>query len=318
MADKILHGDRTAGLTLYFQVWDSDGAVWNGSAFESYNVSNWATYDTALTEQGSSMIYVGTFSASIAAGLYTLFTLEQIGASPAEGDTIVGVTTQEWDGSAFLAVKSHGDTNWGTVSSATIAAAVLSTPANTIGANASGEVTVAGHTAQTGDNYARIGVAGAGLTDLGGMSAGMKAEVNTEADTALTDYGANTTTPPTVAAIADAVLDELTAGHTTAGSLSKAIIDILGDTNELQGDDVPTLISGLNDLDAAGIKAAVQATIIDGSVDIEEALKRILALLGGKVVRTGTAPEVYEFYAEDDSTVVVTTTTQSDGSGRTN
>jgi len=35
-----------------------------------------------------------------------------------------------------------------------------------------------------------IGVAGAGLTDLGGMSTGMKAEVNTEADTALTDYDA--------------------------------------------------------------------------------------------------------------------------------
>ena len=37
-----------------------------------------------------------------------------------------------------------------------------------------------------------IGVAGAGLTDLGGMSTGMKAEVNAEADTALTDYDAPT------------------------------------------------------------------------------------------------------------------------------
>jgi hypothetical protein len=34
---------------------------------------------------------------------------------------------------------------------------------------------------------AEIGVAGAGLTDLGGMSTGMKAEVNVEADTAITD-----------------------------------------------------------------------------------------------------------------------------------
>lgn len=39
---------------------------------------------------------------------------------------------------------------------------------------------------------AEIGTAGAGLTDLGGMSTGMKAEVKTEADTALTDYD-----PPT-------------------------------------------------------------------------------------------------------------------------
>ena len=40
----------------------------------------------------------------------------------------------------------------------------------------------------------QIGTAGAGLTDLGGMSTGMKAEVNTEADTALTDYDGPTNT----------------------------------------------------------------------------------------------------------------------------
>jgi len=62
-------------------------------------------------------------------------------------------------------------------------------------------------------------------------------------DTEVSGVGGGT--PPTAAAIADAVLDELTAGHTTAGSLSKAIIDILADTNELQSDDVPTLIAAL-------------------------------------------------------------------------
>ena len=41
--------------------------------------------------------------------------------------------------------------------------------------------TLAGHTAQTGDSFARIGAAGANLTDLGGMSTGMKTQVNTEA-----------------------------------------------------------------------------------------------------------------------------------------
>ena len=45
-----------------------------------------------------------------------------------------------------------------------------------------------GHTGQTGDNFARIGAAGASLTDLGGMSAGMTAEVNAEvADVLKTD-----------------------------------------------------------------------------------------------------------------------------------
>ena len=44
--------------------------------------------------------------------------------------------------------------------------------------------------ADTEDIQTQIGTAGAGLTDLGGMSTAMKAEVNAEADTALTDYDA--------------------------------------------------------------------------------------------------------------------------------
>lgn len=44
----------------------------------------------------------------------------------------------------------------------------------------------------TQDLQTQIGTAGAGLTDLGGMSTTMKAQVNAEADTALTDYD-----PPT-------------------------------------------------------------------------------------------------------------------------
>lgn len=42
-------------------------------------------------------------------------------------------------------------------------------------------------TAQTGDSFARLGVAGVGLTDLGGMSTGMQDEVNAECDTAISD-----------------------------------------------------------------------------------------------------------------------------------
>lgn len=41
----------------------------------------------------------------------------------------------------------------------------------------------------TQDIQTQVGTAGAGLTDLGGMSTAMKAEVNAEADTALTDIG---------------------------------------------------------------------------------------------------------------------------------
>ena len=41
------------------------------------------------------------------------------------------------------------------------------------------------HTAQTGDSFARIGAAGASLTDLGGMSTAMKAEILVEINAAL-------------------------------------------------------------------------------------------------------------------------------------
>ena len=55
-----------------------------------------------------------------------------------------------------------------------------------IAGNVDGSVaSVAGHTAQTGDSFARIGAAGASLSDLGGMSTGMKAEVESEANDAL-------------------------------------------------------------------------------------------------------------------------------------
>lgn len=58
------------------------------------------------------------------------------------------------------------------------------------------------------------------------------------------------------AAIADAVWDEPTAGHVAAGSFGKTDADILADTNELQGDDVPGLIAALNDAPAAPTAAA--------------------------------------------------------------
>lgn len=68
--------------------------------------------------------------------------------------------------------------------------ATLGTPA---GADMSADIAaVKVDTAATLVDTAEIGVAGAGLTDLGGMSTGMKAEVNVEADTALSDYD-----PPT-------------------------------------------------------------------------------------------------------------------------
>src|SRR5690606_29818940 len=58
--------------------------------------------------------------------------------------------------------------------------------------------------------------------------------------------------------IADAVLDEALAGHTTAGTLGKAIADILEDT----GTTIPGLIGGLNDFDPQNDVVA-HVTLVD-------------------------------------------------------
>ncbi len=85
------------------------------------------------------------------------------------------------------------------------------TAGNTLGVESDGDLTkvntLNGHTAQTGDSYARIGAAGVSLTDLGGMSTGMKAEVNVEAkDVLVTDTIAEVSSIPAAnASIADKV-----------------------------------------------------------------------------------------------------------------
>jgi len=63
--------------------------------------------------------------------------------------------------------------------------------------------------------------------------------------------------------IVNSVLNEATSGHTTAGTVGKAIIDILADTNELQTDDVPGLIAALNNLSQAEANAACDTALTD-------------------------------------------------------
>ena len=72
---------------------------------------------------------------------------------------------------------------------------------------------------------AEIGTAGAGLTDLGGMSTSMKAEVNAEADTALTDYDPPTDTEMIARTLPTAdyvVTTDTIAGVTTTTNLTNA------------------------------------------------------------------------------------------------
>ncbi len=126
------------------------------------------------------------------------------------------------------------------------------------------------------EDTAVIGALGAGLTGVP-WNAAWDAEVQSEAADALVAYDPATHTEliaeidavqtdiaalndPTAAAVAIAVWDALQSAHVTGGSfgeLATEIALILGDTGELQGDDVPGLIAALNDPTAAAVAIAV-------------------------------------------------------------
>lgn len=84
--------------------------------------------------------------------------------------------------------------------------------------------TYTGNTPQTGDSFARIGVAGAGLTDLGGFSTAAKGQIQTEAEDALVvhrldellnaDSDIDGAAPPTVGSVFHELLTKTTGSFT--------------------------------------------------------------------------------------------------------
>jgi len=72
------------------------------------------------------------------------------------------------------------------------------------------------------------------------------ANINAQVDIALSDYGANTTVPPTAAAIADQVWNELQSEHVTVGSFGEIATEIAS---------IITTLAGLNDLSAGDVNA---------------------------------------------------------------
>lgn len=86
------------GLNLYVHIRDSAGNIWNGSSFVSWNSANWSTYALAMTEQTSSGYYNVAFPSAITAGKYSYFVYQQLGGSPAAGDTPFGASQIYWDG----------------------------------------------------------------------------------------------------------------------------------------------------------------------------------------------------------------------------
>lgn len=89
-----------AGLTAYSHIRKiSDGTVWNGSAFVTYNQADWSSYAVSLTEQTNSGYYQGTFPTGINDNdSYFIATYGQVGGSPAVGDTGIGQDLYKFDG----------------------------------------------------------------------------------------------------------------------------------------------------------------------------------------------------------------------------
>lgn len=294
MADKVIVPHTDSGRTLYFQIRDTSGFVWNGSSFEAYNAANWTTYDIALTEQGSSTVYTATFP-SIAAGQYSLIGFEQVGVSPAEGDFIVAAADVTWDGSQLLDlmdVQDHGDSNWAGASASAVASAVWSAGSRT-------------------------------LTGFGTLVSDIVTAVWGAASRTLSAFGFTVTTSPDVTLI-KAVTDKLDTALEADGPVYRLTTNALeqapdaGDATAAGQTSILAAITALNNLSSAQVSTAVQNATADGSVNFATALKRVMGRTCGKIVRTGTDPLVLQFYADDDTTVILTLTHQTDGSGRTN
>ena len=95
--------------------------------------------------------------------------------------TLTGHTAQTADHTTAIAdIPTVSEFNARTI----LSASYFDPVADTV-VNVTNVATLTGHTNQTGDSFARIGAAGVSLTDLGGMSTGMKAEVLVEVNAAL-------------------------------------------------------------------------------------------------------------------------------------
>jgi hypothetical protein len=103
MANEVQFARQESSLTLYFAVRAQDGRVWDTSAnmgaggFVAINAVTWSNADIALTEQGSTGDYYGTFPTAIPDESYTIEIFEQTGASPVrKADILLAQAKRVW------------------------------------------------------------------------------------------------------------------------------------------------------------------------------------------------------------------------------
>ena len=166
-----------------------------------------------------------------------------------------------------------------------------------------------GNVPQTGDSYARlgapagasvsadvaaieaqIGVAGAGLTNLGdtrmaNLDAAISTRLSAAGYTAPLDAAgvrtavglatANLDTQIAALPTVDAFYDEALSEHIIAGTGGKALSDILADTNELQLDDIPAILTTL--------ATATSLATHDSKLDIVDSLIDAITIIANKL-----------------------------------
>lgn len=92
------------GHTCYVHIFNASGQRWNGSTYETFSAANYANYDVAVTEDGSTGVYRGDMPTDAPAGRPDVILYIQAGGSPANGDRAVGSQSFNWSGSASTAV----------------------------------------------------------------------------------------------------------------------------------------------------------------------------------------------------------------------
>ena len=107
MANEI-HADYASGNTLYAVVRNAAGEVWYaaGQIFETWGTDSRdaGDYDISLTDKDGSK-YVGDFDGNILPGRYSIQVFLQVGANPADGDTLVASDEIVWSGSGKITAE---------------------------------------------------------------------------------------------------------------------------------------------------------------------------------------------------------------------
>lgn len=218
MADKVQFQTST-GQTCYFFVWrQADDYAWNTAgtpAFESYNVANIADYDTAATEVGATGVYSGDFPSGITDG--TIVNIDcriRSGATPAASDVSVAFGTFRWIDGKLMAADAVANERVRVIDSSGNAASYVAT----------GGVTV--------NNTILGAITSSSFMDGAITAASIASNAITAAKIATGAIDADALATDAVNEIVDAVWDEATSGHATAGTTGAALTSIA---------DVPTV-----------------------------------------------------------------------------